>query len=281
MIGLRPRTPIAVALGAGLFLLASCSTAPSGPQPGTPAFYWQAARSNFAARDYQKAADQLANVMKTDNEFSSRAQAFRLVLTGALAKAYMDYANDFEMGSRANMFRPMPLRKVMSDYRLHAEQSALQFIETFRKWAAGPPEGNVVLDFPFPSTDMTEIRDRNKITAGSLPDEETQAKIESRIIAQSVAKMAAAAVGADNDIAKAQAAFNGGKAEVPRETFLLAMANALHDQALLFLRDKLDKPERAKLFLTEANNALKDLKETKQTKELRAKIQKAQAKLKG
>jgi hypothetical protein len=169
----------------------------------------------------------------------------------------------------------MPLRKVSSDYMKQAEIRALDFGETYLKFGKLLAQTQTVkLDFAFPSADMTEIREINKIVAGTLPDEATIASVEKRKIQQALALAVAAAVGAPNDIAKAQAAFASGSAEVPRETFTLAMANNLYDQATLFSRKKLDNPQRVELFVNEATDALKTIKESKETKNLQAKLDK-------
>lgn len=53
------------------------------------------------------------------------------------------------------------------------------------------------------------------------------------------------------------------------------MAAALFDQSQLFSRQKLDDPEKMKLFCMRAQEALKTVPESKTTKELNAKIDKA------
>jgi len=50
-------------------ILISCS-GDSGPQPGTPAYDWAAAKQTFAAGDYAKTLDNLDRVVATENEFT-------------------------------------------------------------------------------------------------------------------------------------------------------------------------------------------------------------------
>lgn len=274
-----PRSKIQLLLALPLIVafigLVACSTAPPGPKAGTPAFYWQAAKETWAARDYMKTLDHLAQVSRTENEFALNAMAMRLVVNSGLIRAYMDLAENFETGARANVFKPMPLRKVSSDYMKQAEIRALDFGETYLKFAKALGQlEKVKLDFAFPDADMTEIREIKKIVAGTLPDDATISSVERRKIQQSLALAVAAAVGAPNDIAKARAAFESGSAEVPRETFTMAMANNLYDQATLFSRKKLDNPQRVELFVNEAKDALKGVKESKETKSLQAKLDK-------
>jgi hypothetical protein len=274
MPGLRTRILLAVPLPIALIGLTACSSAPSGPQPGTPAFYWQAAKETFANKDYLKTADHLRQVVQSDSEFAKPAQAMRLVLAAGLAKGYIDLATTYENAAKANIFKPMPLRKVSSDYLKLAETRALDFGETFPKFAAASQDANIVLEFGFPGADMTEPRELKKILAGNLPDEPTQAIFERKTLEKSIALSACAAVGAANDTAKAQAAFQAGSPQVPREVFLLAMANNLYDLAQLFGRKKLDLPQRVEFFAGQAKDTLKQVKESKDAKALSAKLDK-------
>lgn len=274
MLGLKTGILLAVPLPVALIGLIACSSAPRGPQPGTPAFYWQAAKETFANKDYLKTADHLHQVVQSDNEFAKPAQAMRLVLAAGLAKGYGDLATTYENAAKANPFKPMPLRKVSSNYLKLAETRALEFGETFPKFEAGSQDANIVLEFGFPSADMTEARELPRLLAGNLPDEPTQATLERKMLEKSIALAACAAVGAANDPAKAQATFQAGHPQVPREVFLLAMANNLYDLAQLFGRKKLDLPQRLEFFVGEAKDALKQAKENKDTKALSAKLDK-------
>jgi hypothetical protein len=274
MSGLKTRILLALPLPIALIGLTACSSAPRGPQPGTPAFYWQAAQETFANKDYLKAADHLRQVVRSGSEFAKPAQAMRLVLAAGLAKGYGELAATYESGANANTFKPMPLRKVSSNYMKLAETRALDFGETFPKFEAGSQDANIVLEFGYPSADMTDPPELKKVLAGSLPDEPGQTTFERKMLEKSIALTACAAVGAANDPAKAQAAFQAGRPQVPREVFLLAMANTMYDLAQLFGRKKLDHPQRVEFFVGEARDALKQVKESKESKTLSAKLDK-------
>lgn len=275
MPGTKTRSLITALLMIALFGFTSCSTAPRGPQPGTSAFYWQAATETFAARDYLKTVEHLGRLTRSESEFTPRALPWRLVLTAGLSKAYYDLGEEFDSGAKANIFKPMPLRRVMSDYRTLAERRAMEFGEAFMQFEkALKDQQTVALEFPFPTSDVAEIQDLKKIRAGSLLPEATMAVVERKMIERSVTQVACAAVGAPGDTAKAQALFQAGPVQAPREVFILAMVSNLHDQARVFVRTKLDKPDRLKLFADEAFGALKLIKENKQTRDLTAKFQK-------
>lgn len=274
MLGLRTRVLPAIPLPIVLIGLTACSTGPSGPQPGTPAFYWQAAKETFATKDYMKAADHLRQVANSNSESAKPAQVMRLVLSAGLAKGYIDLATAYENGAKANTIRPMPLRKVSSSYLKLAETRALDFGETFPKFESGNQNANVVLEFGYPSADINDPLEMKKILIGALPDETVQATFERKMLEKSVALAACRAVGAASDAAKAQAAFQAGRSEVPREVFVLAMANNLYDLAQLFGIKKLDLPQRVEFFTGQAKDALKQVKQNKDTKALSAKLDK-------
>ncbi len=274
MPGKKTQILMTAVLLVALLSLTSCSFAPSGPQPGTPAFYWQAAKQTFSARDYIKTADHLSRVAKTDNEFTLRAVNWQLVLSAGLSKAYIDLAEEFEKGAKANTVKPMLLRRPMSSYRALAEQRAMEFGQAFVQFEKILKEQNVVLEFPFPAADTAEIQELKQIESGSVLSEANMGAVERRMIGRSIAQAACAAVGAAGDTAKAQTLFQAGSAQAPRDVFVLAMANNLYDLARLFGRTKLDKGDRLELLSNEALDALKTFKENKQTKDLTAKFQK-------
>ncbi|MFB3778404.1 MAG: hypothetical protein ACE141_12375 [Bryobacteraceae bacterium] len=248
----------------------SCSTGADKAKPGTPAFYWQAARETHVTRDYLKTVEHLRRVIRSENEFNLRAQPWRLVIANGLAKAYMELADDFEKGAKANADAQLPLLKTMASYRTLAETRALEFAETFIMWKKTSKDPEILLDFPFPTVPSTETPLRQKIQGGSMPGEEAMPVLEQRLINLYVAESAAAAVGAAGDISKGRALFQAGGAKVPRDVFALAMTTALYNQAQLFSRSKMNKSDRLHLFCTEGLDVLKSIPETADSKKLKA-----------
>ena len=93
------------ALVAVNLILFSCSGS-NAPQPGTPAFYWAAAKETYAAGDYQKTVEHLGNILSSQNDYVARAQPWILVLTSGMAQGYMDLAEAFDAGGHANHANP-------------------------------------------------------------------------------------------------------------------------------------------------------------------------------
>jgi len=156
-----------------VFLLAilfhpSCSSGPRAPEKGTPAFYWQAAQERFAAGDYRKTNDHLDQLLKTDNEYTSRAQAWRLVLLTGMTASHMELADSFENGARANKANPVPFRKYSSDFRNQANRLALQKAETFLDFQKKNKDSEIWLDYGFPTGSAAPIMQLTKASTGIL-----------------------------------------------------------------------------------------------------------------
>src|SRR5690242_7901304 len=120
----------AAAVAASLALL-SCSSASSGPEKGTPAFYWAAARQTYAAGDYVKTVENLDSIVSTENEYTARARPWLLLLTSGMARGYMEEADYYEAGARINKADPTTFRKQVSQSRAAANRLALRFADTF------------------------------------------------------------------------------------------------------------------------------------------------------
>ena len=104
-----------------------CSSGPQLPQPGTPAFYWAAAKETYRAGDFAKTSENLQRILVSENEFSARARAWDAVISSGLAQGYMELADTWEAGARHNRPNPTPFRKQVSTLRALANAAAIQF----------------------------------------------------------------------------------------------------------------------------------------------------------
>ena len=258
---------------AAALVLASCSSGPAPPAMGTPPFYWQAAKETFAAGDYLKTNDHLEQLSKGENEFTARAQPWRMVLTSGMAKGYMDLADSYEFGSRANKTNPTPFRKQTSEYRTRASQAALAFAETFERFEKSNKDATITLAFAFPTGSAGQPPQLKRVGEGILIQPAEAEDAQAKMLQRGVLLATCQAVGAPGDVAKAQELFKSGEVKVPRDTFILAMASTLYDQALLFGPTKIDQPQRMKFFCEHALEAAKSVPESKERKELVSKVQ--------
>jgi hypothetical protein len=255
------------------FVLISCSDS-SGPEPGTPAFYWSAAQETFGAKDYVKTVDHLEKIVATDNEYTARARPWLLVMTSGMTRGYMELADNFEAGAHANKANPTDFRRSTNTYRGQADRLAIEFAEAFAKFQQGKDDP-VPIAFPFPTGSAAPVMELTKASTGvHLAPAEIESA-ERRAVARGVLLQACAAAGAPDDVAKAQDRFKAGTLKVPRASFVTFMAGTLFDESKLYGMRQIGNPDRAKIFCTRALDALKTLPETKETKDLSTKIGKS------
>jgi len=250
----------------------SCSTGPAPPRPGTPAFYWDAAKQNYKTGDIQKTEANLADIISTDNEFSARARAFEIVISAALLQGFHRLADSFEEGSKANKANPMPLHKQVITYRHYASAAALQLVQTTRVFLDKDKDPNVALAFDYPGGTAAEPPALKKVATGAmLPDGDREA-LQNAVLKRAMLLSVCHAVGAGEDSAKAADQFKG-EVLVPREVFLVELAKTFDEQSDLFGPKNMAEPDHQKLMLQQALNILKGVPETKDTKALAARLQ--------
>jgi hypothetical protein len=258
-------------------ILFSCS-GNNAPQPGTPAFYWAAAKETYAAGDYQKTVEHLGNILSGQNDYVARAQPWMLVLTSGMAQGYVDLAEAFDAGGHANRAQTTNFRRQVNMYHGAANTLALQFADNFSKFQN--KDEFITLAFAYPTGSPTEVVLLNKVAGGAwLPDAEIETA-QKRAIERAVLLATCRAAGAKNDPAKAQDLLKTGEAKVPRAAFVQAMATALFEDSQLYGHNKLDQPDKMKIFCSRAEDALKMAPASKESQDLDKKIQAALKKAK-
>jgi hypothetical protein len=251
--------------------LISCSTGPSAPEKGTPAFYWQSAREVYRAGDYMKTLQHLDNLLSTDNEFTARALPWSLVLKSGIAEGYMDAAESYAIGARNNHADPSTFRRQVSDYHNAANQLALQFADDFAKLDKVKGD-TITLEFAYPKGSAAPVAQFTKISSGIVVSQPEAEAAEQRSLERGVLLATCRAAGASNDPGKASDALKSGVAAIPRATFMTAMAQSLFDFSQLYVSEKLDQPQKMEALIERAQGALANVPESKETKELKTKM---------
>ena len=251
----------------------SCS-GDSTPQAGTPAFYWAAAKETLAAKDYMKTVEHLEKLNDGESEFAARARPWLLVMTSGMARGYMDLADNFEAGSRANKTNPTDFRRQTNTYRGQANRFALEFVEVFDKFQKGKDDP-VPIAFPFPTGNAAPVVQLTKVSTGVMLQPNEVEEAERRAIEREVLLAACDAAGAPDDPAKTQDLLKAGSHQVPRAQFVVSLASTLFEESKLYGARQIGNPDRVKIFCDRALGALKTVPETKQTKDLSTKISKS------
>jgi hypothetical protein len=275
-----------VTLLAGL-TLASCGPGSSGPQAGTPQWYWQSAQETYAAGDYEKAQANLEQVAKSDSENKDQAALWRATLSAGLARGYMELGNTLEEVVKHDSSLAGDFTVRIQDYRRDARRHAISFTESIgmlRKIAEAQPA--IKLQFPFPAGSANEAPALVSLKKGEkVPPPQIDAAV-GYTLKRGVLLQAAQMAGARGDATKAQAQFQSGAAEVPKLVFLQALGKSLYDVSALFSKDQLNEPKIQKVMLESALQCLGPALETedaalkKQTEEIKKEIDKEAAKSK-
>ena len=267
---------VAIALSVVGLLAAgtSCSSSgPQPPQPGTPAFYWAAARETYGAGDFIKTSENLQRILVSENDFTARARAWDTVISAGLAQGYIELADTWESGARANRADSTPFRKQVSALRSLASAAAIQFAENAHKMVGADKDPNILLAFAYPTGAAAAPAGLKRVAGGILVQDSERDLLQAAMLQRAVLLSVCAAVGSRNDAAGAQEKLKTGEFRVPRDTFLLAAAKSLSEQSELFTGTKLDQPNKLKLMSQEAVEVLQPLPQTKETKSLTDKIQ--------
>jgi len=253
-------------------VLISCSSGPAGPEKGTPAFYWQAAKETFAAGDTVKTLEHLDRLLAPDNEYSAKALPWSLVLTSGLATGYAELADHYELGARANKSDPAWFRRRVGEYRAIAKQLSLQYADRFTKFSQVKGD-TVTLAFGYPKGTATPSPQLTRVVNGIVLQQADVDLAQKHTLERDVLLAACRAAGAPDDSAKGESILKNPDAAVPRATFTMAMAETLYSLSQIYMPLKADEPEKLRIFCERASEALKVVPESKATKALDTKIQ--------
>jgi hypothetical protein len=239
-----------------LLLLTSCAES-NTVAAGSPAFYWNAARTTYVAGDYMQTLDNLDSLIEAKNEFSNRALPWSLMLTSGVAAAYIELADAYQAGARVNPRNATTFRRLASEYKNAANPLVLRFAKNLEKLSQLPP-GSITLAFPPPKGSPAMPPGLAKVAAGiSIPQAEAEALV-GRVVDRNVLQSACLATGSANDVAKAREALGHASTITPRATFLNGLAQMVDLQATLYDRDKLDNSEKMALLKKRADGLRED-----------------------
>lgn len=261
-------------------LLISCGGssgdgAAKSAQPGTPAFFWAAAKQSWQKGDYLRTTDHLAKITQSDNEYRARAEAWLLLVSTGLTQGYMEVADAFDAGAKGNLKNALAFRRQASAARSAAKATSLQAVEALHYFTDKVKDQTLPLDIGAPTGTLADSPVLLRIMKGTMPAEAEVESTRNTMLRKGVLASACRAVGAPDDPAKTVELFRQQPLQLNRATFLLGIASAFNDQMALFGSKQLDDPVRQKLLGTEAAEALKQVPESKESKALDGKLQKA------
>lgn len=239
--------------------LSSCGPAP--PKFGTPEWYWMAARERFSVGDFTKTEEHLEGIVATENPYSGRAGAWLLVVLGGMSRGYQDLADAYHQGGEVS--QSAQFWRLESNMKRLFRMSTLGLAEKFGQFqkTMGNAE-QYTLEFSFPRGSAAEPASIDRLRKGTLPPESERLNAEQATLERGVILETAAVVGAGEDAVKAAEMFKTQPVQVPRQVFLVGIAESLFEQSKIFDRKKLNEPEKRKILLLAALEGVKSAADT-------------------
>ena len=241
-----------------LALLTSCSgSSTTATKAGSSGFYWSAARETYSSGDYMKTLDHLERLIDTDSEYSAQALPWYLVLSSGAASGYMELADQYSAGARANKARAVAFRVKAMEYRTNASRLALRFAQEVEKMGR-LRNGGVALAFALPSGNAEPPSEFAAIAEGTELNAADAEAAQVLAIRHGVLMTACLAAGSKNDVARAAEILSQPNATAMRATFADAMAHMLDAESKLYTRNQLDDPAKLAAFHERAQAVLAD-----------------------
>ncbi len=268
------RCVVPVAAAVAVLSSGGCGTSkgPAPPKPGTPPFWWAAAKTAYQKGDFQAAMKNLNSIIATENEFTRRAQIWQMVLDAGMARGEMEWADILDQGRPAARAREIDFRKLANEARTLAGQSAMRFADTGHKLMPNLTEAEVALPFTFPDVNRDRPVEVERIMKGILPMPAEVDRLHNLMMRRGVAQSVIAVADPGGDLEKAKAVFAQAEPKVKREQFLFFLATQFAEMSQLFAPKKLDRAARMKLFLDEAKEALAPVPKSAERDKLQKKI---------
>ncbi|HTS30138.1 MAG TPA: hypothetical protein VMH81_29905 [Bryobacteraceae bacterium] len=240
-------------------MLSSCSSQPvvTAAAQKDAAFYWSAAKECYMAGDYLKAIAHLDHLTEAGNPYNSRALPFAVVLTSGVASGYMELADYYAAGAKANKRKATIFQSKAADYRALANHVVLLFAEDTRKLsqvegdsiqlAFGPPKGN-----------FAEPVLLTQISHGMIPAQTDEEAALQFALDRGVLLSVCDSAGAPNNLAKAGELLQRGEFLVRRSKFTKAVADQLQKESQLYARNKLDDSQKMEMLRQMSRDVVKD-----------------------
>lgn len=268
------RCVVPMAAAVAVFSSGGCGTSkgPAPPKPGTPPFFWAAAKTAYQKGDFQAAIKNLNSIIATENDFTRRAQIWQLVLDSGIARGEMEWADILDEGRPAAKAREIDFRRLANEARTLAGQSAMRFADTGHKLMPNLTEDEVVLPFTLPDVNRNRPIEVERIIKGILPLPAEVERIHNLMMRRGVAQSVIAVADPGGDFEKAKALFSQPEPKVKRDQFLFFLAAQFTELSQLYGPKKLDRSARMKLFLDKAKEALAPVPKSPERDKLQKKV---------
>jgi hypothetical protein len=247
----RPVHLLLLAVCSLLGALTACISVPEGYED------WKQVNREYESRDYITTLNYLDDLLRTDNDYTARAAALKVVILGGMTRSALEIEQACAKGiSWVKVADSGPYKSCLDRFRWRARTSALALLDALtvlEKSAAA--SGTVSLDFPLPEASAEPSPLIGQTGVGAMPGEKifepSAARILDRQILLQVCDLVAKA-----DVAAVKGMFASRPVTLPQETFLVGVAKTLLAAAAVFGEDRLDDAPKRSTTLQRARECL-------------------------
>jgi hypothetical protein len=229
----------------------SCISVPEGYES------WKQVNREYESRDYINTLNYLDDLLKTDNDYTARAAALKVVILGGMTRSALEIEDACAKGiykvARGDFG---PYKSCMERFRWQARTSTLGLMDALNELEKRTgAAATVPLDFSLPDTTSEPSPMIGRTLAGSMPAEKVFEPSVARILDRQIFLQVCDLVAA-GDAAAVKDQFESPPVTTPKEAFLVGAAKTLLAAAAVFAEDRLADPAKRSATLKRARECL-------------------------
>lgn len=240
-----------LAVCSSLVALTACISVPEGYED------WKQVNREYESRDYITTLNYLDDLLRTENDYTARAAALKVVILGGMTRSALEIEEACAEGIRwVKTTDAGPYKTCVDGFRRRARTSALDLIDALTEFENSvAASGTVSLDFPLPEVSAEPSPMIGQTAAGAMPGEKIFEPSAARILDRHILLQVRDAV-ANGDVAAVKDMFASLPVTIPKENFLVGVAKTLLVAAAVFGEDRLDDTSKKSTTLKRAQECL-------------------------
>lgn len=231
--------------------MTACISVPEGYES------WKQVNREFESRDYINTLNYLDDLLQTENDYTARAAALKVVILGGTTRAALEIEDACARGIyRVARAGAAPYQACVERFRWRARTDTLGLMDALNEFEkSAEPAGTVSLDFPLPEASVEPSPMIGRTLAGSIPVEKVFEPSVARIVDRQILLQVCDLV-AKGDVAAAKGRFESPPVIIPKEAFLVGVARTLLAAAAVFGEERLADPVKRSAALKRARDCL-------------------------
>ena len=209
--------------------LAACAPVPEGYED------WQQVNREYESRDYINTLNYLDNLLETENDYTARAAALKVVILGGMTRSALEIEEACADGvSRVAAWDSDPYKGCVEQFRWRARTRTLSLLEALSDLdRVAAADGTVALDFPLHEAAGGPPPMIGKTRVGAMPAEKPFEAAVARNVDRQIFLQVSDVVATD-DMGAVKEMFEARPVTVSQETFLVGVAKTLLTAAAVF-----------------------------------------------